>query len=135
MHQGSITAAIFNDFVGNQVLPQCLANGDPRSVLLFDNARCHWNDELIQMCDEANVTIARLLPYSPDFNLIETLFLLLKAWICRNGELSISYTDKYGGFDQFLNDALKEQCRLGNPGNLLCLAGIQYPTIDLINTL
>jgi transposase len=130
VHQGSITAAIFNDFVRNQVLPHCTANGGPRSVLVLDNARIHWNDELLQMCDEAGVILARLPPYSPDFNPIETTFALLKAWIRRNGELSLSYTDEYGGFGQFLRDAVKETSKLGDSGNLFRLAGIQYPTLS-----
>ena len=67
VHQGSITAEIFNDFVRNQVLPQTTANRGPRSVLVLDNASIHWNQELIQMCETANVTLARLPPYSPDF--------------------------------------------------------------------
>ena len=101
VHQGSITAEIFNDFVRNQVLPQTTANGGPRSVLVLDNASIHWNQELIQMCETANVTLARLPPYSPDFNPIETSFALLKAWIRRNGEMSLSYTEEYGDSDNF----------------------------------
>jgi transposase len=135
VHQGSITAVIFNDFVRNQVLPHCIsaANGGPRSVLVLDNARIHWNVELIEMCEEVGVTLARLPPYSPDFNPIETSFALLKAWIRRNGETSLSYTEEYGGFGQFLRDAVKENRRLGlgDPGTLFRAAGIQYPTIDL----
>ena len=130
VHQGSITAEIFNDFVRNQVLPQTTANGGPRSVLVLDNASIHWNQELIQMCETANVTLARLPPYSPDFNPIETSFALLKAWIRRNGEMSLSYTEEYGGFGQFLRDAVKD-LRMGDPGNLFRLAGIQYPTISI----
>ena len=131
VHQGSITALIFNDFVLNHVLPHCTADGGPRSVLVLDNARIHWNDDLIQMCEAANVTLARLPPYSPDFNPIETSFALLKAWIRRNGEMSLSYTEVYGGFGQFLRDAVKERSRMGDPGNLFRMAGIQYPTIQI----
>ena len=130
VHQGSITAEIFNDFVRNQVLPQTTANGGPRSVLVLDNASIHWNQELIQMCETANVTLARLPPYSPYFNPIETSFALLKAWIRRNGEMSLSYTEEYGGFGKFLRDAVKD-LRMGDRGNLFRLAGIQYPTISI----
>ena len=130
VHQGSITAEIFNDFVRNQVLPQTTANGGPRSVLGIDNASIHWNHELIQMCVTANVTLARLPPYSPYFNPIETPFALLKAWIRRNREMSLSYTEEYGGFGQFLPDSVKD-LRIGDPGNLFRLAGIQYPTISI----
>jgi transposase len=130
MHQGFITAVIFNDFVRNQMLSHCIANGGPRSVLVLNNARIHWNDELIQMCDEVGVILARLPSYFSDFNSIEITFALLKAWIRRNEELSLSYTDEYEGFGQFLRDAVKEISKLGDSGNLFRLAGIQYLTLS-----
>jgi hypothetical protein len=66
-----------------------------RSILILNNARIHWNDELIQMCDAVEIILARLFSYSSDFNLIETSFALLKAWIKRNEELIKSYTTEY----------------------------------------
>ncbi len=84
------------------------------------------------MCDAAGVILARLPPYSPDFNPIETSFALLKAWIRRNEELVKSYTAEYDGFGQFLQDAVKDQnTRLRDPENLFRLAEIQYPTVNL----
>ena len=43
---GSITAAIFNDFVRHQVLPHCGCSIDkaPRSVIVVDDARIRWNE-------------------------------------------------------------------------------------------
>ncbi len=81
MHQNSITAIIFNDFVRNQMLSQCTSTiyESLRSILILNNARIHWNDDLIQMCDAIEIILARLSSYSFDFNLIETFFSLLKA--------------------------------------------------------
>ena len=80
------------------------------------------------MCEDAEVILARLPSYSPDFNPIETFFAFLKAWIRRNGHMAVEYTEEYGGFGQFLEDAVKEQGSTGDPGNLFRLAGIEYPT-------
>ena len=106
IHQGSITAAIVNDFVRNQVLSLCSRNQSPRLVLILDNCKTHWNQELKEMCAEANVLLARLPLYSPDFNPIETSFATLKAWIRRNGDLIAAYMEEYGGFKQFLHDTI-----------------------------
>jgi transposase len=84
------------------------------------------------MCDAVEVILARLSSYSSDFNLIETSFSLLKAWIRRNEELARSYTAEYDDFGQFLQDAVKEQrTRLSDSGNLFRGAGIQYLTVNL----
>ena len=83
------------------------------------------------MCAEANVLLARLPPYSSDFNPIETSFAILKQWIRRNGDLSRAYTEEYGGFGEFLRHAVKEQGSTGDPGNLFRLEGIQYPTLNV----
>lgn len=59
------------------------ANG-PRSVLVMDNASAHWNEELVAMCDTANVILVCLPPYSSGFNPIETSLAILKAWTKRH---------------------------------------------------
>jgi transposase len=152
MHQNNITVTIFNDFVRNQMLSQCTSIIDEdlrwifclriwwlansmlicRSILILNNARIHWNDELIQMCDAIEIILARLSSYSSDFNLIETSFSLLKAWIRRDEELARSYTAEYDDFGQFLQDAIKEQrTRLNDSKNLFREAEIQYFTVNL----
>ena len=97
----------------------------------IDNARTHWSEELIVMYAEANVLLARLPSYSPNFNPIETSFAILKQWTRRNGGLSRAYVEEYGGFGEFLRHAVKEQGSTGDPGNLFRLAGIRYPIINL----
>jgi transposase len=152
IHQDSITATIFNDFVRNQMLSQCTSIIDEnlrwifclriwwlansmlicRSILILNNARIHWNDEFIQMCDAVEIILARLSSYSSDFNLIKTSFALLKAWIRRNEKLMKSYTAEYDDFEQFLQDAIKDQnIRLRNSKNLFKLIEIQYLTVNL----
>jgi transposase len=134
MHQNSITAIIFNDFVQNQMLSQCtsIIYESLRSILILNNTRIHWNDDFIQMCDAVEIILARLSSYSSDFNLIETSFSLLKAWIRRNEELTRSYTVEYDDFEQFLQNAIKEQrIKLSDSRNLFRKTEIQYFTINL----
>jgi transposase len=103
-----------------------------KSILILNNARIHWNDELIQMCDAVEIILARLSLYSSDFNLIETSFALLKAWIRRNEKLVKFYTAEYDDFEQFLKNAIKDQnIRLKNSKNLFRLTEIQYFTVNL----
>ena len=55
IYQGSITAAMFNDFVREQILPHCgsYAASEPLSVIVCDNASVHHNSELAEMCEQA----------------------------------------------------------------------------------
>jgi transposase len=63
------------------------------------------------MCDDAEVCLEYLPPYSPDFNPIEEAFAELKAWIKKNYLL----VDNYETFDGFLDVALRQLSQ--KPGN------------------
>lgn len=52
---------IFNDFVRNQVLPQCTGSNGPRLVLVLDNAKAHKSLELVQVRIIAISSIITLL--------------------------------------------------------------------------
>lgn len=125
--QGSVTAALFNDFIHNQVLPHYnpFVAGGPRSVLILDNAKIHYNGELRVMCDKAGVLLDYLPPYSSDLNPIDTLFVILKAWIRREMDLSETFAEG-GRFGEFLDIAIRAQEGTGDPGNLFRKTGIHY---------
>lgn len=57
VHHGSIITEIFNQFVAEEVLPQCTpyADGDPRSIIIIDNATIHMSQELEDLCEGAGV--------------------------------------------------------------------------------
>ncbi len=124
IYQGSITATIFNGFIRDQVLPHCgrYEDGDPLSVLVVDNASIHWNSDLVDMLDEAGVLLARLPPYSPDLNPIETSFSVLKAWIKRHQDMAIIYQE--GDYGEFLKLAIEAQEGRGDPGHCVNLGFI-----------
>jgi len=50
------------------------------------------------MCHEANVVLAYLSLYSPNYNPIEKSFSGLKAWMKRHKALAKGYEGKFPGF-------------------------------------
>jgi hypothetical protein len=80
---GSTDATVFGDFI-EQLLQHCGKWPEPKSVLVLDNASFHHSETIEQMCSEAGVKLAYLLPYSPDPNPIEEFFAELKAFIRRH---------------------------------------------------
>ena len=63
------------------------------------------------MCDDAEVILDFLPPYSPDFNPIEEAFAELKAWMRKNNQLQ----DAYPNFEGFLEAGLMYMSN--KPGN------------------
>lgn len=74
----SITKEILNNFVKTQVLFYCAGRQRPQSVLVMHNITSHYNPDLVVIYYEANVLLAYLPPYSPNFNFIKTFFFILK---------------------------------------------------------
>jgi transposase len=94
---GSLTGAIFEDFIIEQLLPLCNPFPAPRSVIIIDNASVHYElqDRIIEACRYRNVWIRWLPPYSPDFNPIEESFGDIKAYIRR------MYRKEYGKYGDY----------------------------------
>ena len=104
--QGSITGALFEDFVEHHVLPNCTPYPGPRSIIILDNASIHKSTRLWELCERSGVILEFLPPYSPDFNPIEATFKDLKAWIKRNYTLA----SKFESFNSFLEFAISQLC-------------------------
>jgi len=124
--QGSITADLFVEFVEERVLPCCNPYPGPRSVLILDNASIHKDTHLKQLCDEAEVLLLFLPPYSPDINLIEATFKDLKAWIKWNYHLA----EEFENFGDFLQFAVGQSCGSNVEGHFweagYVVGGIDY---------
>ncbi len=55
------------------MLSICNSEGvESRSVMIMNNARIHQSAELDELCESFEVHLAKLSPYSPDYNLIES---------------------------------------------------------------
>ncbi len=80
MHHDFITKEIFLNFMRSQMLSICNSEEvESRSVMIMNNARIHQSAELDELCESFGVHLAKLSPYSPDYNLIESSFSVLKA--------------------------------------------------------
>jgi transposase len=56
----------------------------PNSILVMDNAAIHHGGRIAEICDDADVLLFYLPPYSPDLNPIEKVFSVLKSQLKRH---------------------------------------------------
>jgi transposase len=64
----------------------------PRSVLVLDNVNSNRSEDLLPICEEANIRLEYLSPYlQADYNPIEESFSALKAWMLRNQDLVLAF--------------------------------------------
>ena len=81
--QGNINAERFLEYVVNTLVhllcPYTGPDSPLGSVLILDNARTHWSDEVIDVIRATGCRLIFLPPYSPDLNPIELGFGLLKS--------------------------------------------------------
>lgn len=78
--QGSTDSDVFEDFI-EELLQHCGRWPEPKSVLVIDNALFHHTDRVWELCERAGVKLEFLPLYSPDLNLIEDFFSILKGFI------------------------------------------------------
>src|SRR5215211_4997058 len=65
------------------------------SVLVMDNARIHYDDDLVAAVEGICGKVLYLPPYSPDFNPIETAFSAMKSWLKRYRDFVNHFDPKY----------------------------------------
>lgn len=66
----------------------------------MDNISFYHTERIAQMCADTGVKLVYLPPYSPDLNLIEEFFAMLKGFIRRNWSYYAEDPDQ--GFNSFL---------------------------------
>lgn len=71
--KGLVTQLMFNNQLENRLLPQIYSK-----VLIIDNCSTYYSDKVKELYALARVILVYLLPYLPDYNLIELTFYLLK---------------------------------------------------------
>ena len=86
--EGSITQAIFEDWLEHRVLPACEPFPGRCSVLVMDNCASHHGNRTRELCEARGVRLLYLPPYSPDYNPIELTFHLMKQWLRRHRDLA-----------------------------------------------
>lgn len=82
-------------------------------TLVMDNARYQYNHHVWEVADDLNMELLYLPPYSPNLNLIERVWRLVKSKCLRN-----KYYEDFGAFrgaiDQFLDSLSRENKHLMN---------------------
>ena len=74
-------AHTFVEWLRNKLLPHPNSDPEPRSVLILNNVSLHHDPRAEHIVNEKGMLLKFLPPYSPDFNLIELTFNLLKTWM------------------------------------------------------
>ena len=83
LHRGTVGRERFKIYLEEKLIPVLgnYALGEPRSLVLIDNATIHHDDEIVEMIRASGAEIVYLSPYSPDFNPIEFFFLYIQNGI------------------------------------------------------
>ncbi len=101
---------IFLNFMWSQMLSICNSEEiESRLMMIMNNARIHQSAKLDELCESFEVYLVKLSFYSSDYNLIESSFSMLKAWIKRNDKLVWWYDESNKKFDEFLRVAVRSQ--------------------------
>jgi len=80
MHHNFITKEIFLNFMQSQMLFICNSEEIKlRSMMIMNNARIHQSAKLNELCESFEMHLVKFSFYSPDYNLIESSFSMLKA--------------------------------------------------------
>ena len=107
LYRGTVGRERFKIYLKEKLIP-ILGNyelGEPRSLVLIDNATIHHDDEIVAMIRASGAEIIYLPPYSPDFNPIENFFYIYKMalkrfhnmnWFVAHYAALLSVTPRHG---------------------------------------
>ena len=89
---GTVDSAYFLHWVTNYLCPH-LGNyqlGEPRSVVLMDNASTHMSDEVESVIRATGAVLIYCAPFSPHLNPIEPYFAKYKSYLKRNDKRMVA---------------------------------------------
>ena len=75
---------IFLEWIQDELLPHCNLYPESKSIICLDNVNIHIDLRIQHVVEKVGLLLKFLPSYSPDFNPIELLFNVLKAWIRRH---------------------------------------------------
>jgi hypothetical protein len=87
--RGTVDAAFFTEWCRVMLVPTLgnFARGEPRSVVVLDNASVHNPEAIEALITDAGAKVIWTAAYSPELNPIERCFALYKAWIRRHRQM------------------------------------------------
>jgi len=86
---GTVDSERFTDWVRYKLAPTLgnFVRGEPRSIVIMDNAPIHFNPEVEELIRDAGAILIFQPPYSPDLNPIESCFRQYKSSLRRQNRL------------------------------------------------
>uniref|UniRef100_A0A7S3V5Z9 Tc1-like transposase DDE domain-containing protein n=1 Tax=Chaetoceros debilis TaxID=122233 RepID=A0A7S3V5Z9_9STRA len=107
---GTVNAGYFEIWVEHFLCPVLgnYANGEPRSIVVLDNASTHMHPRVSEMIRSTGAVIIYTAPYSPDLNPIELAFNIYKSHLKR---LETAFRmDWFGTHINALNKITRDTC-------------------------
>jgi transposase len=98
----SFNSTLFFDFIKSYDFPE-------KSVILLDNVKFHHCKIVKQYCNEKNISLLYVPPYSPWFNPIEGVFSIVKRLYYKSGDIECLFSQVTPGhIEAFFKDSLKK---------------------------
>ncbi len=105
IREGWFNDETFFRWLADELLSLCSLFPAPKSVIIMDNASVHCNGQIKELITSHECQVSYLPSYSPDYNLIELTFSVLKVWVRRHfDEIWLHFE---GIFDDFLDYAVE----------------------------
>jgi transposase len=83
---GTVDTEFFVEWVEKMLISSLgsYAEGQPRSIVVMDNCLLHLDARVRRAIEQKGALLVYLPPYSPDYNPIEEMFSVYKAYLKRN---------------------------------------------------
>ncbi len=105
IREGWFNGEAFFRWLADELLSLCSPFSAPKSVIIVDNVSIHCNARIEKLITSHGCEMRYLPPYSPNFNLIELSFSVLKTWVRRHFEKIWPHYE--GTFGEFLHYAVE----------------------------
>ena len=91
--RGTVDTTLFLWWVEHCLCPSLgnFEKGEPRCVVVADNAPTHQSDEFRELIERAGAKLIFTAPYSPDLNPIEYAFAQYKAYLRKNSRFTAAH--------------------------------------------
>jgi transposase len=98
---GTANKQVFIDWLTLKIFPllERFEKGEPRSIVILDNASIHMDEEIASLIQSKGAYILYTAAFSPDINPIEKMFDIYKA--CVKGNQTLMASNSWYDLDLF----------------------------------